>query len=79
MAETGPKVAMKYIENPLRYRGAKFDLRFFVLVRSIEPLEVYVHDLFLVNVAKNDFTLDKRRLFQIDTHFTVFFLVDWFR
>lgn len=71
MPETGPKIASKYVERPIRLRGSKFDMRFFVLVRSIEPLEVYVHDLFLLNVSRNDFTLDKRRLFQYDTHFTV--------
>lgn len=71
MPETGPKIVSKYVENPIRFRGSKFDMRFFVLIRSIEPLEVYVHDLFLLNVARNDFTLDKRRLFQYDTHFTV--------
>lgn len=71
MAETGPKIACKYVSNLMRYNGAKFDLRFYVLVRSVEPLEVYIHDAFIVRTSKNDFTLDKRRLFQYDTHFTV--------
>ena len=63
MSQTGPKIACSYITNPLRFRGAKFDLRFYVLVKSIEPFEVYVHDSFHVRVSKNDFTMDKRRLF----------------
>lgn len=71
MAETGPKIACRYISNPLRFKGAKFDLRFYVLVKSIEPFEVYVHESFHIRVSKNDFTMDKRRLFQYDTHFTV--------
>lgn len=71
MAQTGPKIACSYILNPLRFRGAKFDLRFYVLVKSVEPFEVYVHESFYIRVSKNDFTMDKRRLFQYDTHFTV--------
>lgn len=63
LGETSPFVITKYMENPLRFRGAKFIFRFFVLIRSVEPLEVYIHDLFFVNLARNDFTLDKRRLF----------------
>ena len=69
--ETGPYILSKYVDRPLRFRGAKFDLRFYVMVRSIEPLEVYVHEYFRTRIAKNDYTLDKRRVFQYDTHFTV--------
>lgn len=35
ISETGPKIASKYVENPLRYRGVKFDLRQYVVVRSV--------------------------------------------
>lgn len=70
LGETGPYIVSKYVERPLKFRGSKFDFRFYVMVRSMEPLEVYVHDIFYVRKAKNDFTLDKRRLFQYDTHFT---------
>lgn len=75
VAETGPYIFSEYVDAPLRYKGAKFEMRFYVMVRSIEPLEIYIHDLFFVNVSKNDFTLDKRRLFQYDTHFTVSFVL----
>lgn len=34
-SETGNKIICKYIENPLRFRGVKFDIRQFVLVRSV--------------------------------------------
>lgn len=34
-SETGPKIICKYVENPLRYRGVKFDLRQYVMVRSV--------------------------------------------
>ena len=33
--ETGPKLAQKYIENPMTFRKKKIDFRFDVLVRSV--------------------------------------------
>ena len=36
---------------------------------QFQPLEVYLHKHFLVRGAANDFTMDKRRLFQNETHF----------
>ena len=63
MGETGPKIASSYLASPLRFRGSKFDLRFYVLVKSVEPFEVYVHESFHIRVSKNDFSMDKRRLF----------------
>lgn len=54
-------IVSKYIDNCLKFRGCKFDLRWVVVVASFEPLQVYVYRHFWIRVAKNDFTTDKRR------------------
>lgn len=46
--ETGPKICQKYIEHPALFNGKKFDLRYIVLVRSINPLEIFLSDVFWV-------------------------------
>lgn len=37
------QVAQLYVDRPLLVKQRKFDLRFFVLVRSFDPLDVYIH------------------------------------
>lgn len=48
LMETGPKVCQKYIEHPALFQGRKFDLRYIVLVRSLNPLEIFLADIFWV-------------------------------
>ena len=69
ITETGPKVACKYISNPVLFEKKKFDLRFLVLVKSLEPLEIYKSNIFWPRFANKDFNLDDFEDFQ--THFTV--------
>ncbi|WOL02637.1 tubulin--tyrosine ligase-like protein 12 [Canna indica] len=71
LMETGPKICQKYIEHPALFRGRKFDLRYIVLVRSMNPVEIFLSDVFWVRLANNPYTLEKGSLFEYETHFTV--------
>ncbi|GAB4838042.1 hypothetical protein Ancab_027570 [Ancistrocladus abbreviatus] len=71
LMETGPKICQKYIERPALFRGKKFDLRYIVLVRSMNPLEIFLSDVFWVRLSNNAYSLDKHSLFEYETHFTV--------
>ncbi|KAF9615015.1 hypothetical protein IFM89_021586 [Coptis chinensis] len=71
LMETGPKICQKYIEHPALFKGKKFDLRYIVLVRSMNPLEIFLSDVFWVRLANNQYSLDKSTLFEYETHFTV--------
>jgi tubulin--tyrosine ligase-like protein 12 len=69
--ETGPKLAQKYIHRPLTLRGKKIDLRFVIVLRSLEPLEVFIYKVFWIRTSNNTFSLDPRSLDTYETHFTV--------
>ncbi|XP_059283863.1 uncharacterized protein LOC132037376 isoform X1 [Lycium ferocissimum] len=71
LMETGPKICQKYIEHPALFQGRKFDLRYIVLVRSMNPLEIFLADVFWVRLANNKYTLEKHSFDQYETHFTV--------
>lgn len=49
LVETGPKIGQKYIEQPALFKGRKFDLRYIVLLRSLQPLEIFLCDVFWVS------------------------------
>ncbi|XP_077230015.1 tubulin-tyrosine ligase isoform X3 [Tasmannia lanceolata] len=71
LMETGPKICQKYIDHPALFQGKKFDLRYIVLVRSMNPLEIFLSDVFWVRLANNAYSLDISTLFDYETHFTV--------
>ncbi|XP_057750987.1 uncharacterized protein LOC130969331 [Arachis stenosperma] len=71
LMETGPKICQKYIEEPALFQGKKFDLRYIVLVRSMNPLEIFLSDCFWVRIANNKYSLDRSSFFEYETHFTV--------
>jgi tubulin--tyrosine ligase-like protein 12 len=51
--ETGPKIAQKYIERPITFKGRKIDLRYVVLLKSVLPLQVYVCEEFYIRFSNN--------------------------
>ncbi|KAI8565339.1 hypothetical protein RHMOL_Rhmol03G0251300 [Rhododendron molle] len=71
LMETGPKICQKYIERPALLKGKKFDIRYIVLVRSVDPLEIFLADVFWVRLANNQYSLDKHSFSEYETHFTV--------
>lgn len=71
LMETGPKICQKYIEHPALFNGKKFDIRYIVLVRSMNPLELFLSEVFWVRLANNPYSLDKHSFFEYETHFTV--------
>jgi tubulin--tyrosine ligase-like protein 12 len=73
-SESGPKIVSKYVEDPVLLDRddvglVKFDLRFVVMLTSVCPLEVAVHQKFIVRVANKIFSLD--HLDEYEKHFTV--------
>lgn len=50
-------VISKYIKNPLLLRGYKFDLRIYVLVTSMNPLEAFIYNEGFARVSTELFNL----------------------
>jgi tubulin polyglutamylase TTLL6/13 len=48
-------VVQEYIENPLLLDQAKFDLRLYVLLRSLSPLRIYLYEEGLSRLATCDY------------------------
>ncbi|XP_032804901.2 tubulin--tyrosine ligase-like protein 12 isoform X1 [Petromyzon marinus] len=72
--ESTPKVVCKYIENPVLFERAdvgmvKFDIRYIVLLRSVNPLSLYVYNVFWLRFSNKPFSLE--RLDDYEKHFTV--------
>ncbi len=71
LSASTPRIAQKYIERPLLLLNKKFDLRFIIAVKRIQPLEVYLYDKFWIRSGNEDYTLDERQRYDYSTHFTV--------
>ncbi|OWR43987.1 tubulin-tyrosine ligase protein 12 [Danaus plexippus plexippus] len=71
---SGPKIAQKYIENPVLFDRAdigkvKFDIRYVVLLKSVNPTEVFVYNNFFLRLSNKEFSMDN--FDDYEKHFTV--------
>lgn len=72
---SGPKIAQKYIENPVLFERTdvggkvKFDIRYVFLVKSVDPLEAYVYSNFFLRFSNKVFALSN--FDDYEQHFTV--------
>ncbi|KAI8381422.1 tubulin-tyrosine ligase family-domain-containing protein [Radiomyces spectabilis] len=65
-----PKIAQRYLTTPCLYNGKKFDLRYIVLVRHIQPTMVAcVYNMFWIRLANKKFDLED--LSDYERQFTV--------
>lgn len=69
LADTGPKIACKYIEDPVLYYGKKFDLRYIVMLTSVNPLQLSISKVFYPRFANKDFELSE--FHDVEKHLTV--------
>ena len=53
-----PMVMQRYIKNPLLLNGYKFDLRIYVLVTSVNPIEIFIYKEGFGRFSTAPFTLD---------------------
>lgn len=75
LSQTGPKIVQKYIENPvLFYRPelngkVKFDVRYVILLTSVEPLIAHVYRNFFLRFSNIPFDMSEFDVYE--KHFTV--------
>ncbi|KAM3858863.1 tubulin--tyrosine ligase-like protein 12 [Diretmus argenteus] len=72
--ESIPKVVCKYLEDPVLFSReevglVKFDIRYMLLLRSVQPLRLYAYNVFWLRFANRPFSLD--HLDDYQKHFTV--------
>lgn len=71
---TGPKIAQKYIENPVLFDRpevgmVKFDIRYVILLKSVNPTEVYIYKNFFLRFSNKAFAMTNFE--DYEQHFTV--------
>uniref|UniRef100_A0A8C5H6S7 Tubulin--tyrosine ligase-like protein 12 SET-like domain-containing protein n=1 Tax=Gouania willdenowi TaxID=441366 RepID=A0A8C5H6S7_GOUWI len=72
--ESTPKVVCKYLENPVLFDRVevglvKFDIRYMLMLRSVQPLRLYAYNVFWLRFANKHFSLNHFDDYQ--RHFTV--------
>uniref|UniRef100_A0A8C1M287 Tubulin tyrosine ligase-like family, member 12 n=1 Tax=Cyprinus carpio TaxID=7962 RepID=A0A8C1M287_CYPCA len=73
--ESTPKVVSKYLEDPVLFLReevgmVKFDIRYMVLLRSVEPLRLYAYDVFWLrfNLHIQMYFMHYERFYEIFLH-----------
>ncbi|OAD56863.1 Tubulin--tyrosine ligase-like protein 12 [Eufriesea mexicana] len=74
LPSTGPKIAQKYITNPVLYERpeigkVKFDVRYIVMLKSVKPLRMFAYRNFFLRFANKEFALNNFDVYE--QHFTV--------
>lgn len=72
--DSAPRLACRYVQSPALFEGRKFDLRYYVIVQSLEPLVLHRHPMFMVRRANTEYSLDDLENYQ--KQFTVMSLLD---
>uniref|UniRef100_A0A3Q1ENU5 Tubulin tyrosine ligase-like family, member 12 n=1 Tax=Acanthochromis polyacanthus TaxID=80966 RepID=A0A3Q1ENU5_9TELE len=72
--ESTPKVVCKYLEDPVLFNReevgmVKFDIRYMLMLRSVQPLRLFAYNVFWLRFANRPFSLDHFDDYQ--KHFTV--------
>jgi tubulin polyglutamylase TTLL9 len=67
--ETAPRLIQKYISNPFLIDGKKIDLRFWVVVRSFSPLELYIHEYTYARISSTNFDSYETSMMDWTKHF----------
>lgn len=74
LSQTGPKIVQKYVENPVLFNRldvgeVKFDVRYVILVTSVEPLVAHVYKNFFIRFSNIPFSMTEFDVYE--KHFTV--------
>lgn len=75
LAQTGPKIVQKYVENPVLFHRpdlngkVKFDVRYVILMTSVEPLIVHIYKNFFLRFSNVPFAMNEFDVYE--KHFTV--------
>lgn len=51
-------VVSAYIKNTMLINNFKFDLRFYVLIASLDPLVIYIYDESIMKLTANKYSFD---------------------
>ncbi|VDN21450.1 unnamed protein product, partial [Dibothriocephalus latus] len=75
LVDSVPQIASRYLTDPVLYyredikHWVKFDVRYVVLLRSVQPLELFAHKVFWLRFANKPFSLEDYD--DYPKHFTV--------